>query len=63
LTVSVPEAAKALGISRNAAYVAARRGELPAIRIGKRFVIPRPALEKLLGGPIIDSERPGEGAA
>ncbi len=49
-TVTVPEAARLLGISRSAAYAAAGRGELPGlVRIGKRFLIPRAAIEKLLG--------------
>jgi len=60
-TLTVEEAGRLLGISRNSAYEAARRGELPAIRIGKRLIVPRAALEKLLGAPI-DGERPGEAA-
>ena len=47
-TVSVEEAASALGISRASAYRAAARDELPAIRIGRRIVIRRAALEQLL---------------
>jgi excisionase family DNA binding protein len=37
-TLSVTEAAKALGICRNKAYEAARRGEIPTIKIGKRHL-------------------------
>ncbi len=48
-TVTVPEAAEVLGISRNSAYAAVQRGELPALRIGRRTVIGVPALLKLLG--------------
>jgi len=48
LTVTVEEAAGILGISRTFAYEAVRRGELPAIRIGRRLVIPRAALARLL---------------
>jgi excisionase family DNA binding protein len=48
LTKSVPEAAALLGIGRNAAYEAVRNGEIPAIRIGKRWLVPVPALERLL---------------
>ena len=61
-TLTVEEAGGLLGISRNSAYEAARRGELPAIRIGKRLIVPRAALERLLGAPI-DGERQSEGAA
>jgi len=49
-TATVAEAAKLLGIGRNQAYEAARRGQLPAIRIGKRLLVPLAALERMLQG-------------
>lgn len=49
-TLTVEEAGRALGIGRNTAYEAIRRGQLPAIRIGKRLLVPRAALERLLAG-------------
>jgi excisionase family DNA binding protein len=49
-TVTVAEAAKALGVSRNHAYEAARRGEIPTIKIGKRILVPLAALERMLQG-------------
>lgn len=51
LTLTVPQAAAALGISRNLAYEAARDGRIPAIRIGRRLLVSRRALEKLLEDP------------
>jgi excisionase family DNA binding protein len=48
LTLSVPEAGEKLGIGRNAAYEAAKRGDLPVVRFGKRLVVPIAALEQLL---------------
>lgn len=48
LTLTVEESAKALGIGRSAAYEAIRRGDIPSIRIGKRLVVPKVALERLL---------------
>jgi excisionase family DNA binding protein len=50
MTLTIPEAAKALGIGRNAGYEAARRGDIPTIRIGKRLLVPRAALERMLQG-------------
>jgi len=50
LTMTVEEAAVALGISRAFAYEAVTRKEIPHIRIGRRILIPRAALERLLGG-------------
>ncbi len=49
-TLTIPEAAKALGISRNAGCEAARRGEIPTIRIGKRLLVPLAAFERMLQG-------------
>ena len=47
-TYTVEEAAKILGIGRSAAYQAVRTGEIPAIRIGRRLLVPVQALEQLL---------------
>ena len=55
LVLSVEAAAKALHISRNLAYEAVRRGEIPSIRVGKRYLIPRRALERLLEGEKLSS--------
>jgi excisionase family DNA binding protein len=50
LTWTVPEAARLLGISKDTAYEAARRGELPVKVIGRRLLVPRGALLRLLDG-------------
>jgi excisionase family DNA binding protein len=50
LTMTVEEAAVVLGISRATAYSAVSRGEIPCIRIGRRILIPKVALERLLDG-------------
>ena len=47
-TFKIQEAAEILGISRWSAYYAFKRGELPGIKLGKRILIPRHALEKML---------------
>ena len=47
VTISVPEAGRRLGIGRNTAYEAARQGQLPTLRIGKRLVVPLVALEQM----------------
>lgn len=52
LTCTVPEAASLLGISPGLAYELARRGELPTIRFGRRIVVPRAALERLVEGEL-----------
>jgi excisionase family DNA binding protein len=50
LTLTVEEAATMLGISRAFAYEAVNRGEIPSIRIGRRVLVPRSALERLVEG-------------
>ena len=44
----MPEAAEMLGISRNFGYELVKQKKLPVIRFGKRLLIPRAALEKML---------------
>ena len=51
LTLSVEEAAKVLGIGRNLCYDRVKTGEIPAIKIGRRLLVPKAALEKLLEEP------------
>ncbi len=50
LVVSVPEAARLLGISRTHAYELIARGELPSIRLGRRILVPLRPLMRLLEG-------------
>ena len=50
-TISIEQAAKVLGLGRTAAYEAARRGEFPTRRLGRRVVVPVPALLEWLGVP------------
>lgn len=55
--ITVDEAASLLGIGRSAAYDAARRGQLPTRRLGRRLFVPVPALLDWLGA----SGHSGEG--
>ena len=57
-TMSVPEAGRIyFGLSRNGSYEAARRGELPTIRIGARLRVPVCRLERMLEGINTDQRR------
>ena len=47
-TYTVEEAGEILGIGRSAAYQGVRTGEIPAIRIGKRWIVLRQVLEQRL---------------
>lgn len=48
-TLTVPEAgAEYFGLSRGASYEAAKRGDIPTIRMGKLLRVPVRALEEML---------------
>lgn len=49
LSISVDDAARALGIHRNSAYKAVKNGDIPSVRVGSRYVVPTAALRKMLG--------------
>ena len=49
-TYDIAEVGKLLGIGRNQAYEAARRGDFPTIRVGKRLVAPKAAIDRMLDG-------------
>jgi len=36
-------------MGRNQAYEAAKAGEIPTIKIGRRLLVPRAALDRMLG--------------
>ena len=48
LTMKVEEAANLLGTSRSAVYEMIRRGDLFALRLGRRLIVPRRAIVELL---------------
>ncbi len=50
-TLTVEETAKFLGIGRQLAYDRVKTGEIPAIKIGRRLLVSRAALEKMLREP------------
>ena len=50
-TVSIPEAARLLGIGRTTAYELASRGEfpVPVLRVGRQFRVPLAGMARVLG--------------
>jgi len=48
LTLTVKETQMILGLSRSLVYQAIETGEIPSVRIGKRILIPKAALYRLL---------------
>jgi len=53
---SVEALAKELGIGLNAAYGGLKNGSIPSIRVSKKYIIPRAAIEEWLrtaGGKVV----------
>ena len=42
--LTVPEAAKLLRIGKNQAYELVKNGKISAIKLGKKIIVPKPAL-------------------
>ena len=57
MTLTISEVAALLGCSRNTAHSLAKSGELPVrvIKLGKRLVVSKAAIEQLLNGQINNS--------
>lgn len=56
LTLSVEEAGKLLGVSRQVAYQLIHRADFPTLQIGRRILVPKKQLEAWM-----DSHVTGEG--
>lgn len=48
LVLTVAEAARLLRVGRSTAYEMANRGDIPVIKLGRRLLVPREALLKML---------------
>ena len=47
--LTIEEAGRVFGMCRNAAYAAAKRGDIPTIRLGTLLKVPTAVLRKQLG--------------
>jgi len=43
-----PDVGRALGLGRNSTFKAAKAGQIPVLKLGKRLLVPKAALAKLL---------------
>jgi len=50
LTWSIPYAGSKANLGKNASYAAARRGEIPTIRFGKKLRVPKAKFLRILAG-------------
>ena len=48
LVYTVPEVSKMLGINRNLGYELARQGRIPTIKLGRRLLCPKTAVDRWL---------------
>lgn len=48
LVYSIVEAGQLLGLSCNASYEAAKRGDIPTIRIGRRVLVPKAPFHRMI---------------
>lgn len=64
LAITLDEVAALLGVSRSTVYRSAARGDLPSVRVGRRLLVAKVPLLRLLGvEPAADQPEAGEGAA
>ena len=47
-TLTIPEVGRILGIGRQTAYEMARQGKIPVLRLGRKLLVPKVALERML---------------
>jgi excisionase family DNA binding protein len=57
LAFTIDEAAQALSLSRSTMKAAIRSGTVPAIRMGRRVMIPKHGLLELIGAPPMVASR------
>lgn len=50
LLYGIPEVAPLLGICQNTAYKLVKKGDIPAIKLGRRLFVTAKALEQMLNG-------------
>jgi len=55
--LTIPELAKLLGISRIAVYNRVRKGQIPASKIGKTYVITDRTIANILGKEVTRNEK------
>lgn len=50
-TATVEEVANRLGLCTDTTYTAIHRGEIPATRVGRQYLIPRAWLDRVVSDP------------
>jgi excisionase family DNA binding protein len=53
LAYDIRDVARRLGLGKSAAYTAAARGQIPTIKIGRKLLVSKAALDRLLRGEAV----------
>ena len=48
LTISIPDAARLMGVGKNRVYAMAKSGQIPVLKVGNRYIIPKSTFEEWL---------------
>jgi excisionase family DNA binding protein len=56
--LTVSEAAELLGVSQAFAYELVARGELPAVRLGRRIMIPWVGIQRIIENSVAELQPP-----
>ena len=48
LTISIPDAARLMGVGKNRVYAMAKSGQIPVLKVGNRYIIPKANFEAWL---------------
>lgn len=56
-SITIPQLAKLLGVSRIAIYNRVKKGEIPAIRIGRDYAITDQTVANILGKKVSSQEK------
>ena len=55
--INIPELARLLGISRVAVYQRVKKGQIPAIKVGRIYMIPAGQVADILSRKLSDKEK------
>ncbi len=55
--ITIPELARALGLSRVAVFKKVKSGQIKAIKIGRNYAIPKGSLDAILGKALKDEDK------
>lgn len=61
LLLSVPDAARLLGVGKTFAWMLVNKGDLPSVRLGKRVLVPRAVVEQIARMEPYGQEGKGDG--